>query len=70
MDSRIKDPLCRSESAEHSFIVKKSLMDDNGNVWLPVVGIPKHDTYPRPRKAHLFLRLLKMGYLSKVLTHA
>ena len=27
--------------------VMKSLMDGNGNVWLPVVGISKHDTYPR-----------------------
>ena len=24
--------------------VKKSLMDGNGDVWLPVIGIPKHDT--------------------------
>ena len=24
-------------------------MDDNGNVWLLVTGIPKYDTYPRPR---------------------
>ena len=39
-------------------------MDYNGNVWLPVVGIPKHDTHPSPRKAHLCFRLLKMGYLS------
>ena len=31
------------------FNVKKSLMDGNGNVWVPVIGIHKHDTYPRPR---------------------
>ena len=59
-----------SKSAEHRFNVKKPLMDGNGNVWLPVGGIPKHHRYPRPRKAHLFFRLLKMGYLSIVLTHA
>ena len=32
-----------------SFNVKKSLIGGNRNVWLPVIGIPKHDTYPRPR---------------------
>ena len=58
------------QSAEHCFNVKKLLTDDNGSVWLPVAGIPKHDAYPTPWKAHLFFRLLKMGYLSIVLTNA
>ena len=31
------------------FKVKNSLMDGDGNVWLLVVGIPKHDTYLRSR---------------------
>ena len=29
--------------------VLKSRNHCNGNVRLPVVGIPKHDTYPKPR---------------------
>ena len=58
------------QSAEHYFNVKEPLMDDNGSVWLPVIGILKHVTYPWPRKAYLFFRPLKMGYLSIVLTNA
>ena len=40
------------ESSQPNSIFKnfdKSLKAGNGNVWHPVVGIPKHDTYPRLR---------------------
>ena len=43
-------------------------MDGNGNVWLPVIGIPKHDTYPRLQKAYLILRIDLFTFVSPLVS--